>query len=109
MGGGVWRLRPESGNKLLVAAMANILQENRGHDSLAHGADWVTETDIVTVSWPCVHSTIVSLPSGASLNECQLYSWPSVLSWDGIIINRIIIVASVHCARLSGITTDSFG
>ena len=64
---------------------------------------------IVTVSWPRVHSTIVSLPSGASLNECQLYNWPLVLSCDGTIINRVIIVISVNCARLSGITTDSFG
>ena len=64
---------------------------------------------IVTVSWPRAHSMIVSLPSGASLNECQLYNWPLVLSCDGTIINRVIIVISVNCARLSGITTDSFG
>ena len=70
VGGGVWRLRPGGGNKLLVAAMANILQENRGHDSLAHRADWVKETDVVTVSLPHVHSTIFSLLSGAS--TCEL-------------------------------------
>ena len=57
VGGGVWRLRPGDGDKLLVAAMhdgfkvldikdgGRILQENKGHDSLAYGADWVTPTD----------------------------------------------------------------
>ena len=58
LGGGLWRLRPKPGeeDRLLVAAMhdgfkvvdigeeGRILRENRGHESLAYGADWVVDT-----------------------------------------------------------------
>ena len=67
VGGGVWRLkpRPEEPGKLLVAAMhdgfkvvdlgdgGRVVQEYREHESLAYGADWVTETSSHCVVTTC--------------------------------------------------------